>query len=208
MRAAVIHDVQRMLELLIALVGKADDDVCRYPAFRDGGLDPVKQRAVLLDAVAAAHPPEHVAVAGLHRQMDKRHDVITGSDRFDHLIAEVPGMRCGEADPVDPRLRALPQQRGKSACYAQIFAIGVDILSQQGHFPIPLRLELAQLLQDIFHGAAAFFSSGIWHDAVGAELIAAIHDVDPCLVAAEPAHRQVLDDLSFLGEDLDASFLS
>ena len=52
-------------------------------------------------------------------------------------------------------------------------------MAQQGEFLVALFNRGFNFLNDIFHAAAALTPAHIGHDAVGAEIIAAIHNGNP-----------------------------
>ena len=54
--------------------------------------------------------------------------------------------------------------------------IGVDVLAQQGDFLYALGSHPARFLQNLFHGARKLCTSGIWHHAETAELVATLLD--------------------------------
>ena len=60
-------------------------------------------------------------------------------------------------------------------------AVGVDVLPQKGDLLIPRRHERAHLFQNFLPRAALFPSAHIGNDAVGAEIVAAVGDVHPCV---------------------------
>ena len=55
---------------------------------------------------------------------------------------------------------------------------------------IPLGRQLADLRQDVLRPAGALTPPDVGHDAVGAKVVAAVHDGHPGLHPARPAHRQ------------------
>ncbi|OAH60307.1 hypothetical protein AYJ66_17570 [Dietzia cinnamea] len=81
---------------------------------------------------------------------------------------------------------------------SQVFSIRVYILAKKGNFLVALCRKLADFLDDIFRTAASFFSSGIRNHAVCAELVAAVHNVYPCLNIAFAHFRKVFNYVPFL----------
>ena len=57
-------------------------------------------------------------------------------------------------------------------------AIGIHVLSQQHHFFHAVLHEPFDLGYDVLRSAAALPAAGVRHDAVCAEVVAAVHDVD------------------------------
>ena len=65
------------------------------------------------------------------------------------------------------------------------------------------KVSFFDLFNDIPAVTGSFLAPGIRHDAVRAELVAAVHDVDPGLMRHETGDWHILDDLAHLGEDFD-----
>ena len=86
----------------------------------------------------------------------------------------------------------------------QIIAVGVDILPQQGDVLVTGGNQFPDLLQNALGITAALPAPDIGYDAVGTEIVAAVHDADPCLHALFPHHRDALGNGAVLivhGED-------
>ena len=64
---------------------------------------------------------------------------------------------------------------------AEIAAVGVYVLSQQGYVLVAVGYELPRLGHDILRTAGALPAADVGYDAVGAEIIAAVHDRQPRL---------------------------
>ena len=86
------------------------------------------------------------------------------------------------------------EQVGKVIAGAQILAVGVDVLPQQGDLLEALRHQTAHLIDDLLRGAAALPAADVGHDAVGAEVVAAVHDGHPRPCAPLPHHGKPLGD--------------
>ena len=70
------------------------------------------------------------------------------------------------------------QQRGKADAVAvRIAAEGVDVLPQQGDLARAAVQQVAALVEDGRGQAGLLAAAGIGHDAVGAEIVATLHDV-------------------------------
>ena len=72
-----------------------------------------------------------------------------------------------------------------------ILAVRVHILPQQGDFFIAISHCLLYFPDNIFRQTAALPPPHIWHDAIGAEIIAAVHDWHPGRQSAPAEHRSL-----------------
>ena len=72
----------------------------------------------------------------------------------------------------------------KVAFAAELLAIGVYVLAEQGYFLHPARGKLAHFFEYHFGAAASLSSAYVRHDAVGTEVVAAVHNAHPCAEAA------------------------
>ena len=76
----------------------------------------------------------------------------------------------------------------------QVLAVGVDVLAQEGDVPISGLGELPDLGQNVLGPPGPLPPPDIGDDAVGAEIVAAVHDGDPGLDGALPPDREALGD--------------
>ena len=74
----------------------------------------------------------------------------------------------------------------KSTPQSQVLAVGVHVLAQEGDVLIARRNELPCLPDHVLGLAGALPAPDVGHDAVGAEVVAAVHDGEPGLHAAVP----------------------
>ena len=119
--------------------------------------------------------------------------MLTPGHGVEQLEAGVLGLGGHEADEiVAGNFVQCGQQVGKVVAGAKVFAVGVDVLAQQGDLLISLGSQLAHLADDLLRVAAALTAPDIGHDAVGAEVVAAVHDADPRAGAALTDHRHTL----------------
>ena len=98
-----------------------------------------------------------------------------------------------EADLViagDPAQQV--EQVGKVDGVFQPFAVAVDVLPQQGDLLVTGLHQAAELGQDRVGFTAALPPADVGHDAVGAEVVAAVHDGQPGPEAGVPPDGQVL----------------
>src|SRR5215207_5285183 len=105
-----LHSAQRLLEVLVRLAGETDDDVRGEREPRHGRAQPSDALEVFLARIATQHALERARRAALHRQVH----VLAHSRYFgqcgDHPVAEIVGMRAGEAHPPDAWHTAHPPQ--------------------------------------------------------------------------------------------------
>ena len=73
----------------------------------------------------------------------------------------------------------------------EIFAVRIDVLSQQNYLFITFVDKSLEFVRDRGHSAAAFSSAHIRHDAISAEIIAAVHDIQPGVGAARAENRSI-----------------
>ena len=105
-------------------------------------------------------------------------------------------MRRHKTNPLDALDLVDPiDQTRKITVEIRLIAVGIYILSQQSDFFYTVRRQSPDLLYDGFRHSAALPAPGIRHDAVGAEIIAAVHDIHIGFIAVLPVHRKSFDDL-------------
>ena len=113
-----------------------------------------------------------------------------------------------EAQPEIARNGVEPTQKvGKVHLDAEVLAVGVDVLSEERYLLVTGRYQLAQLLFDFIRHTAALSAAHIRHDAVSAEVIAAVHDGKPCFRALGTQHRQTFRNVVLAANVKDALFL-
>ena len=119
--------------------------------------------------------------------------MILRGNGIDQLTAGILGVAGHKADLVIARNGAQQvEQIGKIRLFFQTFAIAVYVLAQQGDFFIALLYQRFELCQNIRRGAAALAPAHIGHNAVGAEIIAPVHDGQPGAEAGITPDGQLL----------------
>ncbi len=102
--------------------------------------------------------------------------------RAKQLFGGVLGVARHEADAVVARDRVhQADQVCEVHAAAEIFSVGVHILAEEGDVLISGGNELARLGHDVLRPARALASAHVGHHAVGAEIVAAVHDRQPGL---------------------------
>ena len=140
-----------------------------------------------------------------------------GSNGVDELMAGILGVAGHKPDVVVSGHGAQQvQQVGEVDLFFQTFAVAVDVLSQKGDLLVASFHQPPELCQNVPGFAAFFPSPDIGHDAVCAEVIAAIHDGQPGTELTFPPDGDILHDdrtlcrvqqhplvlLEFLGNEL------
>ena len=107
-------------------------------------------------------------------------DMLALSHSLDNLLAHITRMARHIVDALHAgNFVHATQQLGKSILLAKVLAIGVNVLSQQRKFLIAVLYSSLNLAHDILYTAATLTATHVRHDAVGAEVIAAVHNGNP-----------------------------
>ena len=95
----------------------------------------------------------------------------------DQLRRQILRMGGGEADPLDPGdLADGVDQIGKIRTSGPRLSVGVHILPQERHLPDTLSGQCFDLTEDLRQGPTLLPPPEGRHDAVGAEVVAPLHD--------------------------------
>ena len=192
--AHLTDEVERCGKVLLRLAGEADNDVAGEGHTGNFFLGVADQIHVLRDVVVAVHLLEQPVRAGLHGQVDMLAQMLLRGNRVDELAAGVLRMARHEADLVVAGDFAQQVQKvGKVDGMFQPLAVAVDVLAQEGDLLIALLDKLPELCQNCGGLAAALPPADVGHDAVGAEVVAPVHDGQPRAEAGIAADGQLLD---------------
>src|SRR5262249_48463952 len=99
--ADVAHEVERRLEVLLPLPGKAADETRRQA---DVGARRAQAAHLLLElerGVAALHERQHPVRAALRGQVQVARELADIRERLDQAVVELERVRGGEADALD-----------------------------------------------------------------------------------------------------------
>src|SRR6266542_761416 len=122
-----LDQLERLLEILLGLAGKADDDVGAERQTWASRHEEVRSLDVLLFGVAADHSLEHAVASRLHRQVHVTREHVEIAVGRDERRGHVPGMRARVTQPR--KFRHGPgdasQERGKFAL-VDVVAVGKD----------------------------------------------------------------------------------
>ena len=132
--------------------------------------------------ILAVHQLQYSVATALHGQVDMLAHVRLLGNHPQRLVAHVLGMTGGEADAhVGSLVGNEAKQFWKkylSTLLSPLSSIRIYILPQQRYFLETTVAQVAHFAQDALHIATALTTTGIGHDAVVAEVIAATHDAD------------------------------
>ena len=118
-------------------------------------------------------------------------DMLGIRHHVDQLVACVLGMAGHKAqDKVALDLVKLIKQIGKIVAHA--LGIGIDVLPEQRDILISLFHKILDLGHHLVHLATALSAAHVGHDAIGAEIVTAVHDGHPGAVIALAADRHAL----------------
>ena len=101
------------------------------------------------------------------------------SHHVDCLVAHVLGVRRGETYTHVRRCishHGKEQRESDLAPIGAFIAIAVDILPEERRLPEPSLAQVGKLGENAFRLSRTFAPAGIWHYAVGAEIVAPAHD--------------------------------
>src|SRR5690606_3557366 len=109
----------------------------------------------------------------------------------DDVVGEVARVRGGEADALQAVDRpAGPQQLAERLTVADVGAVRVDVLAEQGDLADPLTDQGLDLGEDVAGAAVLLLAAQRGDDAEGAGVVAADGDGDPGGVGALAPGRQ------------------
>ena len=193
--------VERRGKIFFRLAGEADNNVAGEGHAGDLFFRIIDEVHVLRDVVVAVHLLQEAVRPGLHRQMDVLAQMLLRSNRINELAAGIFRMARHEANLiVAGHLAQKIQQIGKVDGVFQPLAIAVDVLAQEGDFLVALGHQLLELCQNGGRFTAALPPADIRHDAVGAKVIATVHDGQPGAETGVPPDGKFLDHgVAFLG---------
>ncbi len=88
-------------ELFFSFSREADDNIGRDRTARNFSPDFSHDIAIILLGIATVHIFQHRVITGLDRQFNMRHDIGQAGNGVDQFIAEVIGVGCQKAYPLD-----------------------------------------------------------------------------------------------------------
>src|SRR3546814_6183178 len=135
---ALFDQAEAVLEHLLALGGKARDNVRANRCFGARRLDPLDKSDCLFAAVAPLHPLEDHVVARLQREVQVRHDSFMLGDEREHAIVDLDRIEGGEAEARQVRnlVQYAFDQKAERRLAGKIGAIASEINAGPPDFPI------------------------------------------------------------------------
>ena len=193
--AHLFDEAHRILKFLLRLAGEAHDDVAGQHQIGHDGAAVLHQGQVLGAVVVAVHGLQNPVVARLEGQMELLADLGVFGDGVKELVAGVAGMGGHEAQAeFAGDLSHRRHQIGKIHPQTQILAVGIDVLAQKGDLLVAGGDQLPALFQNVLRLTGALPSPDVGHDAVGAEIVAAVHDRHPGLEGVGAGDGDALGD--------------
>src|SRR5215207_883540 len=149
-------EVERLLEVLVALARESNDDVARDRVVAPRAADRRHQVQVALPGVAAVHALERPVRAGLDRKVDPVAELLVVVHHADDIRREIAGMGRRVLDPLDTRFRrdALEKARkrvlleGAPRLAYYPVGIGIHVLPEEVDLPVPRETEPAHFVDD------------------------------------------------------------
>ena len=191
----LLQQGEGLLEFRLGLPGEAHNHVAGEHHVGNQLPEPPHLIQIGLPVVVAVHGLQHPAGAGLERQVELGRHLGAAGHGLKEFLRGVPGVAGHKAHKEVPGNGVNPgQQVGKVDLQPQILAVAVHVLAQEGDVLIPLRHQLAHLVHDALRVPGALPAPDVGHDAVGTEVVAAVHDGHPGLDLPLADHRQALGD--------------
>ncbi|CUP53126.1 Uncharacterised protein [Bacteroides xylanisolvens] len=172
---------ERLLMHLFRFSREAGDEIGRQHDVRHLFTDVGNKLLEMLDRISAIHFLQHFIRSMLHRQMHMTRHLRRIRHRIHHIECHISRMRRHIAHALDAiHLVDRADQRPKVRPVSEIKTIRIHILPEERHLLIAFFREALYLARDILHAAGQLTAAYIRHDAVRAELVAPLHDRDPC----------------------------
>ena len=181
-KTGFFHQIQRILKVLFGLRRKAHHNIRGNRTFRNVFFQQFQLAEIIFSRVFPVHQFQDAIRTGLNGQMHAPADMgrlFHCKNQFLGKILRVIGHKAQAVVPIDRPY--FPQKRGKIRSVVQIFAVRIDVLPQKRDLFISLRDEFSAFRDDILRFAAALPPPDVGNDAVSTEIVAAVHNVDPCV---------------------------
>ena len=126
-------------------------------------------------------------------------NVLAACHRVEELVGRVLRLARHKAEPI---VAGNGVDGGEQVCKvvigAQVLAVAVHVLAEEGDLLVALGDQAAAFLDDLLRLAAALAAADVGHDAVRAEVVAAVHDAHPRAHAALAHDGKILGDAAVL----------
>ena len=172
---------QRLLELLVRLTRKTDDDIARKRRLGQVGANHTHRVLKGLRTIGTTHAMQGRRTAGLHGQVQKRGDTLRiARHNLKQALRDIHGFDRGNAHMRNSRALhdGLEQLIDFDMLVGRALAIvGTQVHTGQHHLGHAGLLGLANLLKHGLDGHGTLGAAGLPHDAIGATVVAAILDL-------------------------------
>ena len=150
------------------------------------------------------HGLQHPVVPRLEGQVEHRGHFFAPGHGLKELLGSVLGVGGHKPDEEVSGDRVyLLQQVGEVHGLVQILAVGIHVLPQQGDVLVAVPDQLLHLPEDVLQLPGALPAPDVGDDAVGAEVVAPVHDGHPGLHLVLAHHRDALGNGAGLVGDLE-----
>ncbi len=187
----LLHQRQGVLKLGFRLSRERHNNVRGNANARHGSTQLIQTIQVVGTVVMPVHLLQDFIIAGLYRQVKLRQHMLAGTHGFNQLIRQILGVGRHETDPLNAYIIQSVQELGEGCPFCQSLAVGINILPQKHDLFHAPCLQCFRLTQDGIHVPAPLPSPHIRHHAVGAEIIAPVHDGDIGRILTETLHRHI-----------------
>ncbi|MNS94022.1 hypothetical protein D3C72_1282230 [compost metagenome] len=202
----VLDQLHGLFEVFFGFAGKAHDEVRRQGQVRARRAQAPHHRLEFQRGVAALHAGQHAVAAGLHGQVQKRHQLGQAGVGVHHALGHFLGVRGRVADAFDAGdFVHVLQQHGEVGDLVRAFhlaAVGVHVLAQQRHFLHALVGQVGHFDQHVLERARDFLAARVRHDAEAAVLATALHDGHERGGAVNARGRHVVELFDFREADV------
>ena len=153
-------------------------DVGAQATIGDDATDSCYTIQVPFAGIFTVHELQDAGASALYRQVDVLAYIRHIGNDLKRFVAHVLRMRGGETDThVRYGFGHEAKEGGEVDGFAILFeAIGVHVLTEEGHFLVTLGGEVEHFVEDAFHITASLTSTGIRNDAIMAEIVTTTHD--------------------------------
>lgn len=157
---------QGILEVLLSLAGKADDNVGRKSNARHTSINTLGKIKVLLACVLAIHAAQNLGRTRLDGKVKMRHygvDLCHGGDGFGEKVFRVGR---GKAQALDTGVTNTAKELGKARLAIRITPIGVYILTKERNLANAVVYQMLALDNNVFHIAGALAAAHVRNNTV------------------------------------------
>ncbi|EJX02253.1 hypothetical protein EVA_09641 [gut metagenome] len=201
--ANLFYKIQGIFKFFFGLPGESHNDIAGKGYTRNGFFCVINEFQILLLSIMAVHCGNHTVIARLNRQMQMLTDLALRCNGINQFVAGILRMTGHKADLVVTwNLTQHIQKICKVHLFFQAFTVAVYILPQKGDFFVTSLHQSLELGQNICWTAATFSATHIRYNAVGAEVVTAIGDGQPCPEIRITANGDILHHISTLSRFL------